>query len=97
MPIKLRLRYWNCRGRVQSVRYMLEDIVSRYSNVDYQEETELIEKALTHWFQYKSDENIAGPFHSLPVLRWNDENIFGQTLTIGSFSSILLLLIIGFF
>ena len=24
--IKLRFRYWNCRGRVQSVRYMLEEI-----------------------------------------------------------------------
>ena len=83
VPIKLRLRYWNCRGRVQAVRYMLEDIAYNNSHLDYQEEPELFEKAAESWFQHKFDETIAGPFHNLPVLHWNDREIFGQTLSLG--------------
>lgn len=83
-PIKLRLRYWNIRGRAQSVRYMLEEIAHAHPNVDYQEQIEYLEKAADSWSQRKSDEIIAGPFHNLPVLYWNDQQIFGQTLTIGS-------------
>jgi hypothetical protein len=81
--IKLRLRYWNCRGRVQAIRYMLADIAYENKNVDYQEDPEILEKAVESWFQHKSDETISGPFHNLPVLQWNDTNVFGQTLTIG--------------
>ena len=81
--IKLRFRYWNCRGRVQAVRYMLEDIAYNNSNIDYRDEPELLEKAAESWLQHKSDETISGPFHNLPVLHWNDKHIFGQTLTIG--------------
>ncbi len=81
--IKLRLRYWNCRGRVQTVRYMLEDIAYTHKNVDYQEVPEELEKAMESWFPNKSDETISGPFHTLPVFYWNDTHIFGQTLTIG--------------
>ena len=84
--IKIRFRYWNCRGRVQALRYILEDIAYTHSNVDYKEDTELLEKAYESWFQHKTDETIAGPFHNLPVLNWNDKNIFGQTLTIGLFN-----------
>jgi hypothetical protein len=84
--IKLRLGYWNCRGRVQAVRYMLEDIAYAHKNVDYKEEFEVLEKGFDAWLPRKADENISGPFHNLPVLHWNDENIFGQTLTIGWFS-----------
>ncbi|UJR08594.1 hypothetical protein I4U23_012853 [Adineta vaga] len=84
-PIKIRLRYWNARGRVQSVRYMLADIAATNKNVDYQEDFELIEKALESWVQHKADENISGPFRNLPVLHWNDKHIFAQTLPIGQY------------
>jgi hypothetical protein len=81
--IKLRFRYWNCRGRVQALRYILADIAYTHTNVDYKEDIESLEKAFESWFQHKTDETIAGPFHSLPVLNWNDTHVFGQTLTIG--------------
>ncbi|CAF3730952.1 unnamed protein product [Rotaria socialis] len=81
--IKLRLHYWNCRGRVQSVRYMLEDIAYTHKNVDYKEDFELLENAAELWPKHKSDESISGPFHNLPVFHWNETDTFGQTLTIG--------------
>jgi len=83
--IKLRLRYWNCRGRAQAIRYILEDIAYTHKNVDYKEDPELLETAIESWFHNrKADETIAGPFHNLPILHWND-HIFGQTLTIAQF------------
>lgn len=81
--IKIRLRYWNCRGRAQSFRYMLEEIVHAHPEVDYQVETEYLEKENETWPQRKFDDTIGGPFQSLPVLRWNDKETFTQTLTIG--------------
>lgn len=80
---KIVLRYWNCRGRVQSVRYMLADIVAQHKNVDFHEDTEVLEKAAESWIHRKADESFSGPFHNLPVLHWNEGNTFGQTLTIG--------------
>lgn len=84
--IKLRLRYWNCRGRAQSFRYMLEEIAHANPNVDYQQVIEYLEKDAESWSPHKSDETIGGPFQSLPVLRWNDKETFTQTLTIGLYS-----------
>lgn len=86
--VKLVFRYWNCRGRVQAVRYMLEDIAYANKNVDYKDDPELLENAVESWFPKKSNEDYAGPYHSLPVLHWNDKHIFGQTLTIGLFNPI---------
>lgn len=83
--IKLRLHYWNCRGRVQSVRYMLEDIAYKHKNVDYKEDFELLEQGAEAWPLHKANEAISGPFHNLPVIHWNDTDTFGQTLPIGSF------------
>jgi hypothetical protein len=60
--IKIRLYYWNARGRLQAVRYMLEDIAAKYKNVDYKEDFELVEKFFEVWLQHKGDENISGPF-----------------------------------
>jgi hypothetical protein len=87
--IQLRFRYWNCRGRVQAVRYMLADIAYTHKNVDYKEDPELLEKALESWFTKKGDDTISGPFHNLPVLNWNNTHIFGQTLTIGLYKMIV--------
>jgi hypothetical protein len=84
--IKLRLYYWDCRGRIQAVRYMLEDIAYTHKNVDYKEDFESLEKILEIWPQHKFDQTISGPFLNLPVLHFNDNHIFGQTLTIGLLS-----------
>jgi hypothetical protein len=84
--IKLRLYYWNTRGRVQAVRYMLEGIAYTHKNVDYKEDFESLEKIAETWPQHKTDQTISGPFHNLPVLHWNDAHTFGQTLTIGLFN-----------
>ena len=89
-PIQLRLRYWNCRGRAQSVRYMLEEIAYAHANVKYREETEYLEKTAESWLPRKSDETIGGPFRNLPVLYWNEKETFGQTLTIGWSTTIIL-------
>jgi len=83
--IKLRLHYWDGRGRVQALRYMLEDIAYTHKNVDYKEDFELIETMMTTWPDRKDDQTISGPFRTLPVLHWNDTHSFGQTLTIGLF------------
>jgi hypothetical protein len=80
---RFRLRYWNCRGRVQSVRYMLIDIAASHPNVTFDEDVELLEKAAELWTQRKVDETVSGPFHNLPVLHCNETDTFGQTLAIG--------------
>ena len=85
--IKIQLHYWNCRGRAQSVRYMLEDLAYKNKNIDYKEDFELLEKASESWFVHKQDETVSGPFHNLPVLHWNEKHTFGQTLTIGLFDT----------
>jgi hypothetical protein len=83
--IKLRLHYWDCRGRIQAFRYMLEDIAYTHKNVDYKEDFERCETVMNTWTQKKFDQTISGPFRTLPVLHWNDTHSFGQTLTIGLF------------
>jgi hypothetical protein len=83
--IKIRLYYWNIRGRAQTVRYMLEDISAKYKNVDYKEDFERVEKITEIWPQRKTNETISGPFKNLPVFHWNDTHTFGQTLAIGLF------------
>ncbi|UJR08593.1 hypothetical protein I4U23_012852 [Adineta vaga] len=80
--IKLQLHYWDVRGRVQACRYILEDIAYANKNVDYKEDFELIESMMTTWAEHKADQTISGPFRTLPVLHWNDKQVFGQTLTI---------------
>jgi len=81
--IKIRLYYWNIRGRAQTVRYMLEDISAKHKNVDYKEDFEIVEKMAEIWPQRKTNETISGPFRNLPVLHWNDKHTFSQSLTIG--------------
>ena len=83
--IKLRLHYWNIRGRVQAVRYMLEDIAHKHENVDYKETFEPVNTMMSTWAKRKSDQTVSGPFRTLPVLHWNDSHTFSQSLTIGLF------------
>lgn len=81
--IKLRFHYWNCRGRVQTIRYMLEDIAYKHKNVDYKEDFQDVGTVMTTWAEVKPNQTITGPYRTLPVLHWNDKDTFGQTLTIG--------------
>ena len=81
--IKLRLYYFDCRGAAQACRYMLEDIAHAHQNVDYKEDFEEIATMHTTWKIHKADPTISGPFGLLPVLHWNENQTFGQTLTIG--------------
>ncbi|UJR19642.1 hypothetical protein I4U23_022776 [Adineta vaga] len=81
--IKLRLHYWNIRGRVQAVRYMLEDISYKHKNVDYKESFEPINTMMNTWAKRKADQTVSGPFRTLPILHWNDTHTFSQSLTLG--------------
>lgn len=84
--IKVRLYYWAIRGRIQAIRYMLEDIAYTNKNVDYQEVFEPLESLMSSkWAEIKPNQKISGPYRLLPVLYWNDTDTFGQTLTIGLF------------
>jgi hypothetical protein len=38
---------------------------------------------MVDWAGRKTDPTVAGPFRTLPVLHWNEKELFGQTLTIG--------------
>lgn len=80
---KIALRYWNVRGRIQAVRFMLEDIAAKHPDVEYKEDFELLEKAVEQWPSRKADSNISGPFGNLPVMHWNDTDVIAQTLPIG--------------
>jgi hypothetical protein len=81
--MKLRLHYWNVRGRAQAFRYMLEDIAYTHKNVDYKEDFERVDTFMNTWAQVKLNQTVSGPFRCLPVLHWNDTHSFGQTLAIG--------------
>jgi len=80
----MRLHYWDARGRCQSLRFMLADIVEKYPNVDYKETFEKLSGIQTEWPINKQDPNIAGPTRNLPVLHWNKQ-VLGQTMPIGQF------------
>ena len=80
---KLRFHYWGCRGRVQAIRYMLEDLAANNTNVDYQEDFEQMADFMSTWAGRKVDPTYAGPFRTLPVLHLNEKELFGQTLSIG--------------
>jgi hypothetical protein len=81
--IKLRLYYWDVCGRVQAIRYMLEDVAVKHSNVEYHDDFELFETMNEVWPVHKADKTISGPFKNLPVLHLNDTYLIAQTLPIG--------------
>ena len=81
--MKIRLHYWNCRGRAQTLRHIFADLSSKNSQNQYEETFESIETMMTTWTEHKRDERISGPFRTLPVLHVDDREILGQTLSIG--------------
>jgi len=65
------LVYWDCRGRAQPVRYLLE-----YLSIPYEEKRYEIQNA-TEWFE-KDKHELKHPFPNLPYLR-DGERIITET------------------
>jgi len=82
--INMRLHYWDGRGRIQAVRYMLADNIEKHPNIEFNEELELL-SARDAWLSRKEDPKISGPTRNLPVLHWNNKQILSQTLPIAQF------------
>jgi len=74
VPDRITLRYFNCRGRGQALRYLLID-----HGVEFADER--IE-AGPSWVNDKG--RLGGPFASLPVLHWAGDFV-AQTLPIATF------------
>jgi hypothetical protein len=69
------LRYFNCRGRGQALRYLLVDYGIEF--VDERFEADL------SWSTFKGAAQ-GGPFGSLPVLHWGEHTV-GQALAIAGY------------
>lgn len=81
--MKLRLHYWNCRGRAQTLRYIAADLAHDNAQIQYEETFESIETMISAWPDRKVDPHVSGPFGTLPVLHVDDRDVLGQTLSIG--------------
>lgn len=62
------LRYFDCRGRAQHLRYFL-----RYRNIPFTDERVPLGADFSAWAQLKPDRARSGYFQKLPVLHWGDE------------------------
>src|SRR5260221_9390189 len=69
------LRYFPARGRVQPLRHALADAGIGYEDVRF---------PLTDWPKWRNDRAVAGIFASLPTLTWDDVTL-AETLPIASF------------
>jgi glutathione S-transferase len=70
------LRYFDCRGRAQPLRYLLAD-----AGVEFQD---LLVRWDPSWFEAKEDPAVGGPFGVLPLLQW-DDLVLGETLAIAGY------------
>ena len=61
------LRYFDCRGRAQYLRYYL-----RLHNVPFVDDRIPLDEKFIAWQKIKHDRNLTGPFLKLPVLHWGD-------------------------
>jgi hypothetical protein len=71
------LRYFNCRGRGQALRYLLVDQGIEFADERIEAEA---------WQRYAGAPEAGGPFCSLPVLQWEECSI-AQTLAIAAYLS----------
>lgn len=78
------LNYFDCRGRGHPIRILLEDALPL--SVAYAERHVALERAAAEWPQLKNDPDFAGPYSTLPVLHWIDDDgkthVVAQTLAI---------------
>ncbi|MGV3591820.1 MAG: glutathione S-transferase family protein [Gammaproteobacteria bacterium] len=61
------LRYFDCRGRAQYLRYYL-----RARGIPFTDERVPLSAGFPEWMALKPDRNRSGPFGKLPVLHWGD-------------------------
>lgn len=61
------LRYFDCRGRVQYMRYYL-----RYRNISFIDARISLKEGFGAWMQVKPNQELTGPFQKLPVLHWGE-------------------------
>lgn len=73
---KIALRYFECRGRAQPIRFFLaeKDLLFRDIRVP-------LDSLSDSWKQTKNDPQFSGPYGRLPVLEWGDLQI-SETLVI---------------
>jgi len=61
------LRYFDCRGRAQALRYYL-----RCRNIAFIDARISLKEGFAAWQAVKSDQRLTGPFLKLPVLHWGE-------------------------
>lgn len=61
------LRYFDCRGRAQYLRYYL-----RARGISFTDERVPLDPGFAEWMALKPDGSRSGPFGKLPVLHWGD-------------------------
>ena len=64
------LRYFDCRGRAQPLRFFLQ-----HMGADFVDERVRFDDGWQQWALLKSDPKKSGPFGKLPVLEWSGELI----------------------
>ena len=62
------LRYFDCRGRAQHLRYFL-----RHRNIPFTDERVPLDEDFSTWRAMQPDRSRSGYFQKLPVLHWGDE------------------------
>ena len=63
----LTLRYFDCRGRAQYLRYYL-----RARGIRFTDERVPLNPGFAEWMALKPDSSRSGPFGKLPILHWGD-------------------------
>ena len=76
---RIRLTYFDARGRAQYLRYYL---LAR--GVAFEDHRVPLSGNFSEWLGIRQDRTVCGPFHKLPVLRW-DERLVPETTVIQSF------------
>lgn len=64
------LRYFDCRGRVQYLRYYL-----RARGIRFTDERVPLSPGFAEWQAMKADSSLTGPFRKLPVLHWGKKTV----------------------
>jgi hypothetical protein len=78
VAVGVELRYFDCRGRGQALRYALIDAGVAFQDVIFQ--------ADQSWPEHKAAPGTSGPFSSLPLLIWGEQRV-AQTLAIAGYIS----------
>jgi glutathione S-transferase len=76
---RVKLRYFDARGRAQFVRYYL---LAR--DIAFEDERVPLSADFSAWLAIREDRAKTGPFHKLPVLYWDDSEL-PETFVIADF------------